>query len=72
MALIVFFEPTITLRLKPVVAVVPLNTRSNTVVVGLDLNRSSTVRGLSIKLFVLDNPKESVTVSRSSRCDGYS
>ena len=69
-ALTVFAEPTMTVRVNGATADVPFTAISSPD--GFERNERSTVCGLRRTLVVADAPSESVAVSRSSRCDGYS
>ncbi len=66
----VFFEPTITVRVNEAAFVLPLTV--NWRPPGLVWNVSATVCGSSRTLLVSLRPPESVAVSFSSRWDGYS
>ena len=69
-ALTVFAEPMITVRSNGVVCAALPTTSSSAV--GVVANVSATVCGWSRMLSVSVSPPASVTVSRSSRWDGYS
>jgi hypothetical protein len=65
-----FADPTITVRVNGAVADEAFTTSWRPA--GDDANVSSVVIGFRLTLVVCDRPPESVAVSRSSRCDGYS
>ena len=69
-AVIVLFDPTMTVTENDAVVVTPLTEICSPP--GLLWNVSATVCGLSCRLVLLVSPPESVTVNRNSRCDGYS